>query len=667
MTASKSKLPVVEYVVYKSEGVWNYFLREKATGEAAQCKDCGKVLKCGGGGSTKGLHVHLKTMHKMYIQQKWSNVAGRDTLSAHATESDSALTTGTKKKSPDAAVGPILKFLVKNIENSLQATLSRMVACDGLPFRIFITSPDVRKGLEMQGFTPLPKSKETIKQLVMEHGEMTRRFVASELAKLKADGKRFSLTFDEWTSTRNKRYMNNSVHVGQAQFWSLGMVRILGSMPAEKCVDLLEMKLSVFGLSLQDDIVGICTDGASVMKKVGRLISAKQQLCYAHGIHLAVMDVLYKRPESPSASMANIQSDDSDDEDEEDEFKVTDINVDDIAELSEDYQTLVKRIRMVIKIFRRSPTRNDDVLQKYVRAEIGQELNLILDCKTRWNSLFEMLSRVIRLRSCILKAMIDVKSQVHITDADFESVQEIVTALQPVKLVVEALCHRDINLITADAAVKFALQQLEKQCSELAKNLAVAVRARISERRNEFAGILQYLNNPRATNDSTFTVAKSSEVKRAVVALLLHLHSFNPSMSGGGGGVVSTECNQVTESRSLINEIENNHSEDEHSCEVEISLQEQLELAMKDSLTQPSFRQSQSDEEKDLTKAIKTEMVLFESNGNCGLCLQKAYEFLMTIPATSVEAERAFSAAGIICTKVRTRLGDETIDTLCFL
>ena len=63
------------------------------------------------------------------------------------------------------------------------------------------------------------------------------------------------------------------------------MVRVQGSMPAEKCVELLENKLREFGLSLEKDIVCICTDGASVMRKVGKLISAEQQLlCYAHAV-----------------------------------------------------------------------------------------------------------------------------------------------------------------------------------------------------------------------------------------------------------------------------------------------------------------------------------------------------------------------------------------------
>ena len=43
-------------------------------------------------------------------------------------------------------------------------------------------------------------------------------------------------------------------------------------------MELLEQKLVEYGLNLRKDIVGIMTDGAIVMKKVGRLLPANQQL-----------------------------------------------------------------------------------------------------------------------------------------------------------------------------------------------------------------------------------------------------------------------------------------------------------------------------------------------------------------------------------------------------
>ena len=59
-------------------------------------------------------------------------------------------------------------------------------------------------------------------------------------------------------------------------------------------------------------------------------------------------------------------------------------------------------------------------------------------------------------------------------------------------------------------------------------------------------------------------------------------------------------------------------------------------------------------------------MSLFEAGGTRGSVLEGAYKALLAIPPTSVESERAFSAAGYLC-KIRSRMADKTLDTLCFL
>ena len=46
---------------------------------------------------------------------------------------------------------------------------------------------------------------------------------------------------------------------------------------------------------MHTDIVAIITDGASVMKEVGRIINIDQQLCFGHGMRLGVIEVLYKK------------------------------------------------------------------------------------------------------------------------------------------------------------------------------------------------------------------------------------------------------------------------------------------------------------------------------------------------------------------------------------
>ena len=57
-----------------------------------------------------------------------------------------------------------------------------------------------------------------------------------------------------------------------------------------------------------------------------------------------------------------------------------------IAELSDNYIDLVRKVRKVVKLFKGSPMRNTKV-QSDVILEFGYEIGLLLDCKTWRNSL----------------------------------------------------------------------------------------------------------------------------------------------------------------------------------------------------------------------------------------------------------------------------------------
>ena len=63
----------------------------------------------------------------------------------------------------------------------------------------------------------------------------------------------------------------------------------------------------------------------------------------------------------------------------------------------------------------------------------------------------------------------------------------------------------------------------------------------------------------------------------------------------------------------------------------------------------------------------KKEMSLFEGGGTRGMYMQMAYNSLLTIPPSSVESERAFSAAGILCSRLRTRMSDKVLDDILFM
>ncbi|KAL3273221.1 hypothetical protein HHI36_014675 [Cryptolaemus montrouzieri] len=99
------------------------------------------------------------------------------------------------------------------------------------------------------------------------------------------------------------------------------------------------------------------TDGASVMVKVGKLVSCYQQLCFAQGIQLAVVDIQHKKrdeggTELTKKSLTDLDIDDDKNVEEiNDEVCVT-ITIDrQPAEVIPDYNDIIKKVRKVVKIF----------------------------------------------------------------------------------------------------------------------------------------------------------------------------------------------------------------------------------------------------------------------------------------------------------------------------
>ncbi|XP_017494881.1 PREDICTED: uncharacterized protein LOC108383020 [Rhagoletis zephyria] len=337
----------VHYAPHKTKcgdtgSVWFNFLIADNGEPTAKCKTCDKVLKTNGG-STKGLLVHLQT-HNIIKE------AERDSQ--------------TKCKIPHY-------FSVKN-EDTFMAAVARLTALDGLPFSKFITSEELRKSLKACGFN-VPKSAESIKQQMMEFFFKCRQNVVEEITALKDMGKKFSLVFDEWTSTANKRYLNIIVH-GKNKFFNISLVRLKNSATAAACLDALTERLNAFNLSLSTDIVAITTDGASAMVKLGKNIPPTHQLCFAHTIQLAVIDVFYKKPILDTPALVVFETDSDEEVDFYDGIAVCQDRG--FSEFSENcnIKRTIEQVRKIVRIFRKTPTKTD-ILQKYVRYDHGKELN----------------------------------------------------------------------------------------------------------------------------------------------------------------------------------------------------------------------------------------------------------------------------------------------------
>lgn len=633
------------FIKHKKDGdatsVWTHFLVAKDS-KTAQCKYCPAILKTLGG-STKGLHTHLSTKHdKKVITVRLSS---------------------STSQSGDCEEPPLLKrknislddYFVKT--ETLDDVLARMTALDGFSFSVFVTSKDLRALLLSKGYSDLPKAASTVRNRVVNYSYRIRKHVTAELTALRKEGQRFSLSLDEWTSTFNKRYMNVNIH-SEKKFWSLGLIRVDVSLKAETCVDILKERLSQFDISLDSEIVAIVTDGPNVMLKVGKLVNAEHQVCFAHGIHLAVCDLLYKKstPCIPGASeneSTDFHNADSDEDDEDLESGLALEERENCPDLTNDQniKNVIKNVRKVVLIFKRASLKNDTILQKYVKIEHGKELSLLLDCKTRWNSLYSMLERFAFLKASLRKALIDLNNPVQLEESDFELIDEIIKVLAPVKLTVEALCRTDANLCTADAALKFLFQQLNGNSSDLASKFKIHLQKRMKDRRrNELSGVLCYLQNPHSDN-----LADDDEIKRTF---------SSPSKVLIKNQIISL-IERLNGKRNDEEEKQNMQVEPANTEKTDLTLKEKLQLEIENSM---KIMSPEALNENHFSKIVKKEMNLYESsNSTRSYNLEQAYKYLLTIPPTSIEPERAFSAAAYMCNKFRSRLGDETLDALIFL
>ncbi|GBN85180.1 hypothetical protein AVEN_93740-1 [Araneus ventricosus] len=168
-----------------------------------------------------------------------------------------------------------------------------MVCKDGAAHSLFCSSSDLRYLSSKSGFQ-LPNSPNTIRSILTNFANTVKADLIIEFEYLKKQGKRFALSCDEWTSQKNHRYLNLSVRHKEKHI-NLGLIRIHGSCTVEHTISLIKNRLERFGLDSDTDIIGVTTDGASVMVKVGKLMSCYNQLCFSHGLHLAVVDILYKK------------------------------------------------------------------------------------------------------------------------------------------------------------------------------------------------------------------------------------------------------------------------------------------------------------------------------------------------------------------------------------
>lgn len=356
----------------------------------------------------------------------------------------------------------------------------------------------------------VPKSGNDIRNLIMGYSKEVREMYAKEMQDALADGELLSLTMDEWTSLSNRKYMNVNVHSTNGRFWGLGLVRVFGSAPSERCRKIIKKLLKDFNLNL-DNIASVTTDGARVMKKMGREIGPDHQICFAHGLHLAVCDLLYKKKPKPGkpkpVEVHEVEAADEDDEEDETQgaddleegfiLTTTSLKKEQLTTTS-DFADLINKVRSVVFTFKKSACKNDDIFKKHLKD--GDDRTLLYDCKTRWNSLVKMIERFHDLKDTIKKAL------PHLNE---DPLIEFIDRLQSIK---------------SRLYFYFLFENIDRS-TDFGEELYQSVLKRILERRTKLPSILQQLhdggkgkdvdpNYPKASKKQVIDLCKRGMKKR---------------------------------------------------------------------------------------------------------------------------------------------------------
>ena len=483
--------------------VWKHFTAI-AGKNSVKCDICGHEIKT----STRTMKYHLIQIHKVHIP------ASKD----QSEEPPAKKVTQSK----------ITAFVKKQY---VEEVMAEMTAKDGFTFHAIANSSFIRKSLTLQGLQALHDPK-TVAKMVLMFANDKKHDMAKEIEAMIQCGKRFSASLDEYTSIKNRRLASVNLH-SKDKYYSLGLVRIDGSLSAACATELLREKLLEFKVSLDSQIVAMVSDGAAMMLKMGHEIQAEHRVCLAHGMHLAVIEILYKTKAYIQAPGPDETNDDSFQEltcdDDLIPAEEEDFNVEEELqlELVSDLAGIIKKIREVVRLFRISPVRND-ALQKEIKKEIGKELQWKLDCRTRWNSFHTMIETILKVKKSVIQTLADLNNDFIITDQDFDTLEMIGKSLKPVKMATKALCRRDATLLVAEGIFRFLLEQLQRHNHNwLSQALHVAILKRVQERRQRnVISLMRFLSCPSTFtqhDNEPFTMPTRLNIQKCAKSLILRL------------------------------------------------------------------------------------------------------------------------------------------------
>ena len=153
-----------------------------------------------------------------------------------------------------------------------------------------------------------------------------------------------------------------------------------------------------------------------------------------------------------------------------------------------------KNLRKTVKKFTKLPKLSNSLAQKTSKR-------VIIDVKTRWNSLLHIIRRFVELRTDINKVLVEENIDIILSNNQIGIMIGLVEILGPVEKAVLQLSSKDCNLVTADLILEKMFNEiLLVDDSPIKTDIVNSLMSRIVERRTIASDILFFFQKEQLGN-----------------------------------------------------------------------------------------------------------------------------------------------------------------------
>uniref|UniRef100_H3A8P7 HAT C-terminal dimerisation domain-containing protein n=1 Tax=Latimeria chalumnae TaxID=7897 RepID=H3A8P7_LATCH len=502
--------------------------------------------------------------------------------------------------------------------------IAKMIAQDMLPIG-FVEGDSFKELMEyVEPEYTVPARKTIVARLEKLHTEC-----AAAVSNKLAIAEKVAITTDSWTALNTESYVTITCHF--IRQWKMESVILqTRAMPerhtAENLADMLNTAAKTW--NLKGKITACVHDNASnIVLANTPLLEWESNPCFAHTLQLAINDG----------------------------FKVSSIN------------HVVGAASQLVSHFHHSTVATQALKLKQQQQNLPQH-RLMQYCKTRWNSINDMFEHLQEQRWAIAAVLSDRSftklaeaRTLELTDDNWQIIEELLPVLRSLKCATTALCDESevsISMVCTQAKHLKLVPEESNKVTEFKTAVSESLRQYLEPAalyRTGKAAPISSLLDPRHKHLKFIDAPVRMAVREKLDKLLSNLPQ-NDNIAGVGP---HTSMLEVEAANSIVKKLRT-------ECDKHIAM---ATLFGDDYYMEKASVQTEL-ENYILEPCIPPDQDPLEwwrVNENRYRKLARLAKAYLCIPATSVPAERVFSAAGLIVNRLRSCLSPEHVDMLIFL